>query len=218
MRTVALGALLVFLGVSAVARFLAGPVVGVIGAPVRRVGVAGRIAARNAVRNPRRTASTAAALMVGLALVATTLVVGESVRTAIRGGLTRSIRAGVVVDSGSVAPFDGTTLQVISSTAGVADAEALYAARSDTVGGPGRLAISTGDLERLARVADPEMVTGRLPRGDDKIAVNRRWATDKHVVVDDRLTLRGGDTTRDWTAPRIPDSPACTHGSAHRDG
>lgn len=195
-RTVAFGALLVFLGVSAVARFLAAPVVGAIGAPVRRVGVAGRIAARNAVRNPRRTASTAAALMVGLALVATTLVVGESVRSAIRGGLTRSIRAEVVVDSGSVAPFDAAALQAISNTAGVADAESLYAARSDTVGGPGRLAISTGDIERLARVVDPEMVEGRLPRGDDEIAVNRRWATDKHVAIGDRLTLRGGDATR----------------------
>lgn len=195
-RTAALGALLVFLGVAAVARNVAGPVVAVIGAPVRRMGVAGRIAARNAVRNPRRTASTASALMIGLALVATTMVVGESVRTAIRGGLTRSIRADVVVDSGSVAPFDAATLRSIDSAAGVADAVSLYVARSDVVGGPGRVAITTGDLVRLARMVDPEIVEGRLPVGDSEIAVNRRWSADKHVALGDSITLRGGDATR----------------------
>lgn len=195
-RMVALGGLLVFLGVAAVARFLAGAVVGVIGAPVRRLGVAGRIAARNGVRNPRRTASTASALMIGLALVATTSVVGESVRTAIRGGLSRSIRAQVVVDSGSVAPFDDEVLRSISAVPGVADAEPLFVARSDLVGGPGRVTTTTGDLEKLTRLVDPEMVEGALPTGSDQIAVNRRWAADKGVALGDRLTLKGGQTTR----------------------
>lgn len=195
-RTVAVGALLVFLGVSAVARFLAGPVLGVIGLPFRRLGVAGRIAARNAVRNPRRTASTSSALMIGLALVATTLVVGASVRTAIRGGLSRSIHAQVVVDSGSVAPFDDAALREISSAEGVEEAVPMYVARADLVDGPGRLAFSTGDLSRLSALVDPEMVEGRLPSDDRTIAVNRRWAEDKHVGVGDDLTLRGGDRTR----------------------
>ena len=62
-RTVALGALVVFLGVAGVARFLSGPIIGVIAGPFRRFGgVATRIAGQNAVRNPRRTASTASAL------------------------------------------------------------------------------------------------------------------------------------------------------------
>lgn len=193
---VALAALLVFLGVAGVARFLAGPIVSVIGAPVRRMGVAGRIAARNSVRNPRRTASTASALMIGLALVATTLVVGESVRTAIRGGLTRSVTSDVVVDSGSVAPFDAATIEDIARSDGVAEAVPMSVARSDTVKGPGRLTISTGDVARMVAVVDPEMVDGRLPTGDDEIAVNRRWANDKGVELGDELTLRGGDTTK----------------------
>jgi putative ABC transport system permease protein len=196
-RTVALGALLVFLGVAAVARFLAGPIIAVIGAPFRRAGgVATRVAARNAVRNPRRTASTASALMIGLALVATTLVVGESVRTAIRGGLTRSISSDVVVDSGSVAPFDATTVDRIAGAQGVADAQALSTARSDTARG-GRLAISTGDLPALTRLVDPEIVSGRLPTGDAEIAVASRWADNGGVRLGDRLTLRGGDVTRE---------------------
>ena len=195
-RTVALGALLVFLGVAGVARTLAGPIIGFIGAPFRYFGgVATTVAGRNAVRNPRRTASTASALMIGLALVATTLVVGESVRTAIRGGLTRSISADVVVDSGSVAPIDASTLEQIRDSRGVRQAIPLSVARSDTVDG-GRLAVSTGDLARLTRVVDPEVVAGRLPAADDEIAVARRWAGDRGVRLGRRLTLTGGDTTR----------------------
>lgn len=193
---VALGALLVFLGVAGVARFLAGPIVSVLGTPVRRMGVAGRLAARNSVRNPRRTASTASALMIGLALVATTLVVGESVRTAIRGGLTRSVKADVVVDSGSVAPFDAAGVAAIAATPGVARAVPFSIARSDTVGGPARVTMTTGDVAAMVAAVDPEIVDGELPLGDDEIAVNRKWATDKHVELGDELTLRGGDVTR----------------------
>jgi putative ABC transport system permease protein len=180
-----------------VARFLSGPIIGVIGSPFRRLGgVATRVAAQNAVRNPRRTASTASALMIGLALVATTLVVGESVRTAIRGGLTRSVTADVVVDSGSIAPLDGEALDGIRSTPGVASAVPLSIARSDTVGGPGRLAVSTGDLDRLTALVDPEIRSGRLPRGDAEIAVAARWAQDKGVELGDDLVLRAGDQRR----------------------
>ena len=46
-------------------------------------GVAGRLAQQNAARNPRRTATTAAALMIGLTLVSTALVVGDSVKATI---------------------------------------------------------------------------------------------------------------------------------------
>src|SRR5207244_4371519 len=63
------GSLLVFLGISAVAARLVPALVAVVGRPAARFGVAGQLAKRNATRNPARTASTAAALMIGLALV-----------------------------------------------------------------------------------------------------------------------------------------------------
>ena len=192
-RLVAVGGLLVFLGVVGVARFLAGPVAGAIGWPWRRFGgVASRVAAANAVRNPRRTASTASALMVGLALVATTVVVGESVRTAIRAGLARSVSADVVVDSGSIAPFDEDALTAIGAVSGVAAAEPLGIARTDTEGGPGRITMTTGDLDRLVTLADPEVVDGRLPAAPGELAVATRWAEDKGVRVGDTFELRSG--------------------------
>ena len=57
------------------------------------MGVAGRLAQENAGRNPRRTSTTAAALMVGLALVTMALVVGESVKAQLRSTLNSSVNA-----------------------------------------------------------------------------------------------------------------------------
>ncbi len=196
-RLVAVGGLLVFLGVVGVARFLAGPIIRVVGWPWRRWGgVASRVAGANAVRNPRRTASTASALMIGLALVTTTLVVGESVRTAVRDGLARSVRAEVVVDSGSIAPFDDEAVAAVAAAPGVERALPLGIARTDTVGGPGRITMTSGDLDALVELLDPELVEGRLPGAPGELAVATRWAEDKGVRIGDTFDLRSGDERR----------------------
>jgi putative ABC transport system permease protein len=64
------GALLIFIGVALVSSFVVGPLARVLGWPAKKLGgAAGALARDNARRNPQRTASTAAALMIGLALV-----------------------------------------------------------------------------------------------------------------------------------------------------
>jgi putative ABC transport system permease protein len=76
------GVLLLFLGVALFARQLVRPLAAVLGAPGARFGgVAGRLARENATRNPARTASTAAALMIGLALVTFVAVFAQGLRT-----------------------------------------------------------------------------------------------------------------------------------------
>ncbi len=73
----AVGVLALFLGVAMVAPSIARPLARVLGWPATRVGgSAGTLARSNAMRNPARTASTAAALMIGLALVTTFAVLG----------------------------------------------------------------------------------------------------------------------------------------------
>ena len=67
---IGIGAVALFLGVSMLAPMLVPPLVRVLGWPAARIGgAAGALARGNAVRNPARTASTASALMIGLALV-----------------------------------------------------------------------------------------------------------------------------------------------------
>ena len=69
--SIAAGVLLLFVGVAMLSSRLVRPLAALVGLPARREagGAAGRLASGNAVRNPSRTAATAAALMIGIALV-----------------------------------------------------------------------------------------------------------------------------------------------------
>ena len=76
------GAVLVFVGVALLAARFVPPLAKTLGAPGARVGgAAGRLARENAMRNPARTAATAAALMIGLALVTTVAVLASGLKT-----------------------------------------------------------------------------------------------------------------------------------------
>ena len=75
------GVLALFVGVACSAPHLVKPLARVVGCPARRIGgVAGELASANSVRNPSRTASTAAALMIGLTLVTVVAVLGAGLR------------------------------------------------------------------------------------------------------------------------------------------
>jgi putative ABC transport system permease protein len=88
------GALALLLGVTVLSPLAVGGVTRTLGWPMRAVaGVTGRMAQVNAARNARRTATTAAALMIGLALVSTALVVGESVKARIGSTFEQSAKA-----------------------------------------------------------------------------------------------------------------------------
>ena len=90
----AFGTIAIFLGVTLLSPLLVGGVTALFGLPMRKIGgVAGRLAQKNAARNSRRTATTAAALMIGLTLVSTALVVGQSVKTTIGSTFEQSAKA-----------------------------------------------------------------------------------------------------------------------------
>ena len=83
-----LGALLIFLGVALFAARLVRPLVAALGWPATRIGGAAGVLARdNARRNPQRTASTAAALMIGLALVTLVAVLAAGITTTFRSAV-----------------------------------------------------------------------------------------------------------------------------------
>ncbi len=85
-----LGALLIFIGVALLSVRLVQPLVSVLGWPATRIGgAAGFLARDNARRNPQRTASTAAALMIGLALVTLVAVLAAGITTSFRGAVNK---------------------------------------------------------------------------------------------------------------------------------
>ena len=67
-----------FIGAGMLAPIVARPIAGTLGRPLAALlGTPGRLGRENSMRSPRRTAQTAAALMVGLALVSTIAVIAE---------------------------------------------------------------------------------------------------------------------------------------------
>jgi putative ABC transport system permease protein len=99
---VGVGALGLVVGIAVLGPLFAGPVSRVIGVPVARFrGVSGRLARLNAIRNPSRTSTTAAALMIGVTLVAFITVVAASFKASFEETLAGAIKGDFVIDSGT---------------------------------------------------------------------------------------------------------------------
>lgn len=97
---VAIGALTMFVGVSILAPLAAGPVTAFIGWPLSRLfGVPGELAVQNTRRQPRRTASTASALMIGVALVVFVAIFGASIKASVSSALADIFPADLTISS-----------------------------------------------------------------------------------------------------------------------
>jgi putative ABC transport system permease protein len=131
------GVALAFLGLLLLGPVLARPFSRGIGAPVGRVrGVTGDLAKENAGRNPKRTAATAQALMIGVLIVSFFLVVNASLRASIDAFLDDSFTGDFVIDSGSFGMI-GLPTEVgdrVSEVPGVADVVPVRFARAQVEG------------------------------------------------------------------------------------
>ena len=96
-QVVAVGAFVLLVGVVVLLAVVARRVAAVIGGPLRRLGPTGVLARENAMRNPRRTAITASALVIGLALVALTATFGASAKASVRHDTAAGLHADFVV-------------------------------------------------------------------------------------------------------------------------
>ena len=103
---VASGAVVVFFGVAVLSPLIARPLARVIGWPFARVfRLPGNLARENAMRNPRRTASTAAALMIGLALVSFVSIFAASIKASTTEILEESVTADYILFNDNFQPF-----------------------------------------------------------------------------------------------------------------
>ena len=101
-----LGMLAILVGVSLMSPVIGRPVISLLGAGFRRaVRRRGGLATQNAVRNPRRTAATASALMIGLTLVALMSILGQSAKKSTDQAIDDTLTAQYVVSNAVGAPF-----------------------------------------------------------------------------------------------------------------
>jgi len=139
------GALLTFLGVTSLSATVARPVSMTLGAPIEKLfGTPGKIARDNAARSPRRTARTASALMIGVALISAAAVFASSLRDTFGRILDQAITADYIITDDS---FQGLPPTVVDRLDGL-----------DVVGAasPFRFVTGTIDAERVQLTAvDP---------------------------------------------------------------
>jgi putative ABC transport system permease protein len=193
----AVGALLTIAGVIVSGPIVARTAAAIIGSvPTRLRGVTAALARQNAMRNPRRTAATASALVVGVAVVAIFTVLAASLKASVDDSMARSLKADLVVSSGG---FDS---QISPRLAGeVRDLDEVSSAVGLGIGG-----VNVGDAsERVTIVAprtldsvlDLDVSAGSL-RGlsPTEIAVEEDTAEDHgwRLGVPVRVTFVDGQT------------------------
>jgi putative ABC transport system permease protein len=176
-----LGAVLLIVGVFVLTPLLSRPLIAATAPVLRAFGVSGRLARQNSVRNPRRTAATASALMIGLTLITGMTVMAGSLQQAIDRMAASAIRADYVVSMANGNALSPEVEKTLRTADGVTATSPLRNAPS-RVGGETEY-LTGVDGAAIGRLTD-------LPVGDGSFTVG-----GTRVVVDEDTAASHG-----WTA------------------
>ena len=196
------GAAVIFIGIAILSPLAARPLSGAIGRPVRGLSMAARLGRENAMRNPRRTAATSSALMIGLGLIAMVSILSASLKASFDAALRDTLRADLVLTSSSFLPF---SQEVAARTADVDGVEAVSAFRQGGFKVNDSDAAMTGvdpaTIETVANLGPSEGAIASLDGGDvlvyDQTMEDNGWAVGDELpsafatIGDDPLTIGG---------------------------
>ena len=211
--TLAAGCVILFIGVALVSPRLVRPMASVLGRPAQRIaGFAGGLARQNSMRNPGRTAITAAALMIGLALVTFVAVLGEGLRNSFGDGLEQQLASDFVVtaDDG-FSPFAPEAAEAVDAAP---EAQLVTGVSEDQVQ-------VLGDTTTIGRV-DPAKIAGAYQfdfvagSEDDLATIDSGGAVITEDFADDNGLTRGekfealspGGEKLDLTVSAVDSRPA----------
>jgi putative ABC transport system permease protein len=190
MMLASLGSVLAFVGIVLLGPIVARFAAAVIGAPIAALrGQNGRLARRNAMRNPKRTSGTASALMIGTAVVALFASLGTSIKASIGDLVEESFGGDLVIypEGFSGAGIAPELAEEVSAVPGV-DAVARLSFAAMLIDGRNDEPLAT-DFAQLDRVADLGDVDGDLASiGDGGFAVGRGYADDHDLSLGDEVT------------------------------
>jgi putative ABC transport system permease protein len=184
---VGLGAFAIFIGIGMLAPVVARPMASVIGRPLARIfGIAGKLGRENSMRSPRRTAQTASALMVGLALVATIAVFGASLSKSATSSVDNAINANYIITSSAQGGAGGFSNSVSSAAAKVPGVTAV----STVYQGAFELRRSVSNLTAVSTDHLPRTVILRMDSGHGasslaagQLLIDTTTANTKHLSV-----------------------------------
>ncbi|MPZ54261.1 MAG: FtsX-like permease family protein, partial [Acidimicrobiia bacterium] len=183
-----------FIAMFLLARSLVGPVIGVMGRTTR--GVTANLATENARRAPRRTATTASALMIGLGLVATVAVLVSSVEDTIIGSLEEAFASDATITAGGFNPLIGMSTEVGDTVAKIDGVESVDRQNMITISfEDGETTFALGvNPETVETGLSFESIDGSLADlGEGDIAVQRVEAESKGLEIGDRVPLTVAD-------------------------
>jgi putative ABC transport system permease protein len=198
LRLLALGAgvLVLFLGVTLAAPRLVRPLAAVLGAPAARLGVAGALARANAVRNPARTATTAAALMIGLALITFVAVIAQGARASLVDAVDKQF-VGSYALAASSEDLGDAALRAARSARGV---ETVTGVREGSGRSFGEPVLVTGVDAAVTKAVSIDWSRGsdRVPAalGGEGAFLEKAYADEHDLDVGSTLQLTGGNGAR----------------------
>ena len=196
------GALAVFIGATVLGPLLARPLSWAIGAPLRWLPArTGRLARDNAMRNPKRTAATAAALMVGLALVSASAVLDASIKQAADRAIDRGSKADLFLQAADTdTGLDPGLARAVAGQPGVAVVSQQREAEA-TIAGSRFQRVDGIDPASVGQVADLQVRSGSLGAltGPDAMLVATGTAAAHHWTIGSRVPIHfDGTGTRSF--------------------
>jgi len=189
LQLVGLGVAFTFIGVAALTPLIARPVAAALGSPIRRTGVPGKLGRENSMRNPRRTAATASALMIGLGLVVFVAVFGASAKASTTAILERTLKADFILTSPTFSGFSTAAAQDMRAVPGV---ETVSQVRQGEVHINDSTSFVTGlDPATFGAVSEAGVVDGSLDdlARPETIAVFDETATDNGWGIGDQISV-----------------------------
>lgn len=183
------GAAAVFIGVALLSPLLARPVVAALGVPIARLlGIRGELARENAMRNPRRTATTASALMVGVGLVGFVGILGASLTASLGDAVDEVYRLDLDVRSTT---FQAIPADIGEDLAALDETELALTQRMGIFEHDGTQRFLFGvDTQRVTDIYAIEVTDGSLdPLPEGGIALSESAAERDGLSLGDRLEM-----------------------------
>jgi putative ABC transport system permease protein len=183
-------AVLLYVGISWISPLAARPVARGLGAALPPImGVSGRLARENTLRNSRRTATTAATLMVGVSLMALTAIAAASARASIGGAIDSGLDAQLVLSGPELFPFSPGAQDAVAHDPKVAVATPVRLGNANVNGHATRVAAV--DPTTFARLADLGVQEGSLTSlAPNEVFVHEGVAHDHHWKVGNTVTMQ----------------------------
>jgi putative ABC transport system permease protein len=192
-QLVGLGAVLIFIGVARLAPAVARPMASVLGRPLSRVlGMSGRLGRENSMRSPRRTAQTASALMVGLALVSAIAVFGSSLSSSATQSIDNAINADIIISPSSSmgsGSFGNTVSTTAADVPGVTASSTVYGGQFEVRGAIKALgAVTTRNLSDTVILNMNSGTSASLAAGD--LLIDAKTASSDNLKVGDTVPVK----------------------------